>query len=674
MEEFKHTFVRLCKDNHVDVQDCVTDKLKSFSSGSGKEKTVLDLSANSLTAKTCAVLGKVLSLDRTFLEVKFADCMLNEDAIKGLCHGFSINSFCKKLDLKGNNIRGSGAEALGKMLQKNHTLVSLCLEWNALGLLDNSFAVFCDAIGCNRNLQALDLRNNQINHDEAAELATNLKRNTYLKALDLRWNNIGLLGGRALIEMLKTNKTLSRLELAGNNIPSDVLKSIETAISNNADRQLLTNEHTKRTQTLTKHIKQIEVQKCAQLSDLMNTLDNQEDLLRKTKRSSTQKVSHLQEALEDRKSAFNSLASKLSMTESELVLAEQKLHDQDSVIARLKQEMSDMAVAHLNEMRREKEDRATEEMKLLRELSESNDKNIQLEIKSEDLDRKCKNQQEQIYELKEQITHLQAELKLKSSQFDERIQQEKIRQKEAIRDVEQYKQKEIIRVKQEADDLEKTLRDRIHKMEAHQLDLDEEISRLKATIMSDKMIAEEQLVHAKQKIKTEEEQRQKQLEEKVRVLQITKDDLQSHCNQQASLVSELQCKNSNLTLEGDTLKRRLEEMGQELAEKNNVTIAEVNKVKLELTATLNKLESERQLQSELRNKLSQVDRDISEQLLRHRQVVEEKDREIVSLSERIRALEYEVSRIRDDESQRAQILQSAILNYVAKVPPAAPLK
>ena len=60
---------------------------------------------------------------------------------------------------------------------------SLCLEWNAVGLLDNSFAVFCDGVGCNQSLQALDLRNNQINHDEAAELAANLKRNISLKAL-----------------------------------------------------------------------------------------------------------------------------------------------------------------------------------------------------------------------------------------------------------------------------------------------------------------------------------------------------------------------------------------------------------------------------------------------------------------------------------------------------------
>ena len=48
----------------------------------------------------------------------------------------------------------------------------------------------------------------------------------------------------------------------------------------------------------------------------------------------------------------------------------------------------------------------------------------------------------------------------------------------------------------------------------------------------------------------------------MRVLQTSKDELQSHCNQQASLVSELQSKNSGLTLEVENLRRRLEEMGQ----------------------------------------------------------------------------------------------------------------
>lgn len=59
----------------------------------------------------------------------------------------------------------------------------LCLEWNALGMLDNSFSLFCEGLGSNECLQALDLRNNQINHDCAIELSANLKRNKTLRAI-----------------------------------------------------------------------------------------------------------------------------------------------------------------------------------------------------------------------------------------------------------------------------------------------------------------------------------------------------------------------------------------------------------------------------------------------------------------------------------------------------------
>ncbi|XP_046380358.2 leucine-rich repeat-containing protein 45-like [Haliotis rufescens] len=674
MDDFRQVYVRLCKDNHVEAQDCIVEKLKSLTHAGSKGRTTLDLSTNSLTPKSCAVLGKVIAPDRTFTEYKFADCMLSEDALKGLSQGFIHNSYCKKLDLKGNNIRGAGTEALGKLLRQNHSIVSLCLEWNAMGMLDMAFAVFCDGVGSSSSLQALDLRNNQINHEGASELAANLKRNTTLRALDLRWNNIGLLGGRALIEMLKSNKTLSRLELAGNNIPSDILKSIETAVDNNADRQLLTQSHRKQTHSLSKHISQLEHDKHIQIGDLMDTLDKQEDLLRKSKRTASHRVNSLQDALEDRKGAFNSLAAKLSMTESELVLAEQKVTDCNLVINRLKNDLSERAAAQVSEMRHEREDRANEEMKLLKELSESNDKNIQLQTKVDDLDRKCRNQQEQVFELKEQITHLQAELKLKGTQFDERLQQERQRQKDAVRDMEQYKQKEIMRTKQEGDDVEKALRERIQKLEEQRMGLEEEASRLKTANMADRMTAEEQLTHTKQRIKAEEEQRQKQLEEKIRVLQTSKDELKSHCNQQASLVSELQCKNSNLTLELETLKRRLEEMGQELAEKNNITFAEVSKVKMDLNSSVNKLEEERHLHNTLRDKLSQTDRQLSEQMLKNREQLEHKEREIVSLEERLRARDMDIARIKEEEVQRAHMLQSAIMNYVSKTPYSSPTK
>ena len=46
---------------------------------------------------------------------------------------------------------------------------------------------------------------------------------------------------------------------------------------------------------------------------------------------------------------------RLSMTESELVLAEQKANDYGAVINRLKQDMAEMAVRHQTEIRKEKE-------------------------------------------------------------------------------------------------------------------------------------------------------------------------------------------------------------------------------------------------------------------------------------------------------------------------------
>ncbi|XP_052068540.1 leucine-rich repeat-containing protein 45-like [Mytilus californianus] len=668
MDEFRHTFVRLCRDNHTDPPDFIIHQLKSFENTSKRGKAILDLSTNSLSPKPCHILGKVIATDRTFLEYKFADCMLSEDAVKGISNGFAHNSYCKSLDMKGNNIRGAGAEALGKMLHHNQSLLKLCLEWNALGMLDNSFSLFCEGLGSNECLQALDLRNNQINHDCAIELAANLKRNKTLRAIDLRWNNVGLLGGRAILEMLHTNKTVCRLELAGNNIPGDILKSIETAIGQNEDRAVLSEDHKKKMQMLTKHVKQIETDKSLQMNDLMDTIEKQEDVLRNTKRTTTQQVAQLQEALEERKSSFNALASKLSMTESELALQEQKTHDVEIVVERLKQELSGRHSSHNEDLRKERETRATMEAQLHKELSESSDKNIQLQAKLDDTERKCRLQQDQIFELKEQVTHLQAEIKIKGAHFEERLQSERNRHKEDLRDAEQIRQKEVSRVRQDADEVEANLRERIQQLEMTRLELEEEISRQKNHNMSNKLQHEEQLTIVKQKFQSEEENRYSQLEEKLRVTQLLKDEVQSRCNQQNSTVSDLTSRNSTLTLETETMKKRVEEMQQELAEKNAVTFAEVGKVKLDLNQALNKLEAERKVQTELRDQLSDSDRKTSEQILRYREACEEKDAELDSLRRRLKSRELEVSHVREEESQRAKMLQMAVLNYCQNIP------
>jgi len=69
------------------------------------------------------------------------------------------------------------------LLNTPHLLYSICLEWNALGMLDNAFTIFCEGVASNNILQALDLRNNQISHDSAAELCRALKQNNTIRAI-----------------------------------------------------------------------------------------------------------------------------------------------------------------------------------------------------------------------------------------------------------------------------------------------------------------------------------------------------------------------------------------------------------------------------------------------------------------------------------------------------------
>lgn len=59
----------------------------------------------------------------------------------------------------------------------------LVLEWNALGVWEEAFSVFCDGLASNNTLSHLDLRNNQISHHGAAALALALRRCSSLEEL-----------------------------------------------------------------------------------------------------------------------------------------------------------------------------------------------------------------------------------------------------------------------------------------------------------------------------------------------------------------------------------------------------------------------------------------------------------------------------------------------------------
>ncbi|XP_022091462.1 leucine-rich repeat-containing protein 45-like [Acanthaster planci] len=693
MEDFRTSYLRLCKENSLEPQQSVLSRLSHTKQGQtavgksprgtpsakvaqGSHGAVLDLSTTSLTVQTCSVLGAALAKDCLVGELRLSDCMIGDEGFKLLGHGLCSNIAIRNLDLKGNNLRGASAEALGNLLQQNHSLRRLCLEWNSLGLDSDRFAFLAEGLAANNSLEMLDLRNNQLSHDGVSELSKALHRNCVLRSLDLRWNNIGIVGGRSILAMLQYNKTVTELELAGNNITQDILKAIDVARQHNVDRASLTNEHETRQSILAREIKQLRTEKKQQASDLLHRIDQQNEFQSRTHRDTAYKIHQLQEALAERKSAFNALNAKLSKTEAELVLAEQRSRDLSDLLEVSRRENSVLVAGHQKEMQIQLGDKASSESKLLHEIASLKDRNLHLETKADELDKRGQHQQDQIYELKEELATSHAQTKLQATQAEERLQNEKQRLRDQQRDLEHRHTTEMQHQREAAEESERAYRDRISKLEEHRRILEEEMSKAKNQQLTERLALEEQILSTRQRVKEEEHQRMKHLEDKIRLLANAKDDIQQHHSQQLQTIAELQAKNSNAALEVESLKRRLEEINQELAGKNNELQTEVNKVKLSCSKQLSKMEARVQDAESLRERCSALELQLAEQTRRHRTELMDRDNELEGTKEKMRSQEMDFCRMQEEEAQRAGMLQAAISGYLttSRTPLSTPRK
>ncbi|XP_035198132.1 leucine-rich repeat-containing protein 45 isoform X1 [Oxyura jamaicensis] len=677
MEEFRRAYARLCAAGGEAPQEAVLRRLRELGEAPGRGR--LDLAAQSLSLETCGALGRLLPGAAPFAEVALGDCGLSEEGVKLLLHGLCSNTTVKSLDLKGNNLRTMGAEALGKLLRQNKSIRSLILEWNSLGVWEEGFSFFCQGLGANKFLQRLDLRNNQINHHGAGELAMALKRNASLQELDLRWNNIGLLGGRALLNCLHSNKTLKRLELAGNNVPSDILKAVETcacspalsaseqALDYNQDRQTILSETQNQACMLSKEILNLKDEKTKQFLDLMDTIDKQREEIARSGRMSAGRVSQLQEALKEQHSIMNSLKAKLQMTEAALALSEQKVHNLGELLSAMKQEQANVVERHFAELQQQQQEGADREGKLFRDLSACNEKNLLLRNQVDELEKKCKVQQDQLFQLKQDLTNTTAELKLRAVQAEERLEMEKRRLKQSLEDMESLRLKEVDHMTQHMEASERSLQDRVQRLEAIRIALEEELSQVKAAALTERGLAEEELIKVRNQARLDE-QRLEHLEEKLRLMTESRDEAQNCCLKQKQMVSEAQAKASQLSLHADGLRRRIEELQQDLNSKEQEKVTEVNKVKVELQEQIGHLQAERTAQEGLREKIAALERQLKVLSSNHREALLDKEGEISVLLEKLRMKEADISRMREEEAQRANLLQNAIMAYVQGSP------
>ncbi|XP_046949976.1 leucine-rich repeat-containing protein 45 isoform X3 [Lynx rufus] len=643
MEEFRHSYSRLCKESGAEPQETVLQQLQGLPRGR------LDLATQSLTVDTCRALGELLQKEALLTELILSDCMLSEEGATLLLQGLCANTVVRFLDLKGNNLRAAGAEALGQLLRQNKSIQSLTLEWNNMGAWEDAFATFCRALAGNGALRQLDLRNNQISHKGAEELALALTRNASLQQLDLRWNDIGLLGGRALVNCLPRNKTLWRLELAGNNVPGDILRAVEQAMDHNRDRQTTFRENQARTHVLSKEVQHLQEEKSKQFLDLMETIEKQRKEMARSSRASAIRVGQLQEALNERHSIINALKAKLQMAEAALALSEQKAQGLGELLAAAEQEQRSLA------QRQAKEHRLEQQTLLLRN-------------QVDELERKVGSQQEQLFLARQELTNTAAELKTRAIQAEEHLELEKKRSRQNLEDLERLRAKEVEHLTRRLEESERAMQERVQRLEASRLSLEEELSRVKAAALSERGQAEEELIKAKNQVRLEEQQRLAHLEEKLRLLAQARDEAQSACLQQRQTVAEAQAQAGQLGLQVEGLRRRLQELQQELSNKDQEKVAEVTRVRVELQEQNGRLQAELTAQEALREKVAALERQLKVITGDHREALLDRESENASLREKLRLKEAEIARIREEEAQRASFLQNAVLAYVQGSP------
>nr|XP_051684385.1 leucine-rich repeat-containing protein 45 isoform X2 [Oryctolagus cuniculus] len=655
MEELRRAYSRLCQQSGAEPQEAVLQRLLQPPRGR------LDLATQSLTVDSCRALGKLLRAEALLTELVLSDCMLSEEGAALLLRGLCTNTAVRLLDLKGNNLQARGAEALGRLLRQNKSIQSLTLEWNSLGAWEDAFAAFCGGLAANEALRQLDLRNNQISHQGAEQLALALKGNTTLQQLDLRWNNIGLLGGRALVSCFPSNRSLRRLDLAGNNVPGDILRAVEQGAGHNQDRQATLQENQARTQVLSQEVRHLREEKSRQFLDLMETIDKQRDEMAQSSRVSAVRVGQLQEALSERHSIINALKAKLQMTEAALALSEHKAQELGERLAASEQGQLSQAQRLEKERRLERQEAAERESRLLRDLSAANEKNLLLRDQVDEAERKVGSLQEQLFQARQQLTTTAAELKLRAIQAEERLDAERKRSKQNLQDAESLRLKEVEHMTRHLEESERAMQERVQRLEATRLALEEELSRVKAAALAERGQAEEELIKARQQARLDEQQRLAHLEEKLRLLGQARDEAQGACLQQRQTVAEAQARAGQLGLQVEGLRRRLEELQQELSDQEQGKVAEVARVRAELQA-------ERTAQQALREKVVALERQLRGVASDHREALLDRESENASLREKLRLREAEIARIRDEEAQRASFLQNAVLAYVQGAP------
>jgi NLR family CARD domain-containing protein 3 len=104
-----------------------------------------------------------LEAQRNSSMLNLKDCCIGDEGCHVLVTFMQKYTAITDIDLDGNSIGSEGLTALAQIIATSSTLRSLSLEWNKIGgSSDQGMKRFFGALGENRSLLKLNLKNNEI--------------------------------------------------------------------------------------------------------------------------------------------------------------------------------------------------------------------------------------------------------------------------------------------------------------------------------------------------------------------------------------------------------------------------------------------------------------------------------------------------------------------------------
>lgn len=179
--------------------------------------TKVNLSISFMGDEETILLAELLKKNSNVKQLLLFEKNISDEGIVALADALEDNCTIESL-LLGPNIGDKGAKALGKMVEKNHSIELLALIGNSIGNLGAK--ELAEGLKCNRTLAHFGLIANNVG-DLGAQCFAEALEKSALASFGLLANGVGNRGAAALGLALEKNRSIIVFGLASNNIEDE---------------------------------------------------------------------------------------------------------------------------------------------------------------------------------------------------------------------------------------------------------------------------------------------------------------------------------------------------------------------------------------------------------------------------------------------------------------------